>query len=184
MPSRTNSCDAIADPKAIRNRRDLIAYSRKSMRAFSFAVRRGRLTMFRSGRRDCRVDAQCHRVHPTGSCRAAAASIAAFRVLPYPRRLAPAVNQTASGVAWADRYGLRLRMCLRGLQPLYDEFLRHYRAVGLTAAVYAFSTAGRAIRSLSRRRKAEMLRGFGASARSTGASHLTGVAQHKQYLAY
>jgi len=69
----------------------------------------------------------------------------------------------------------RLRTRLRGLQPLHDEFLRHCRAVGLTAADYPFNTAGRAIRSLSQRLKTEMLRSFGAAARSAGASHLKGL---------
>ena len=69
----------------------------------------------------------------------------------------------------------RLRTRLRGLQPLHDEFLRHCRAVGLTAADYPFNTAGRAIRSLSQRLKEEMLRSFGAAARSAGASHLKGL---------
>ncbi|WP_408416950.1 hypothetical protein [Paraburkholderia strydomiana] len=69
----------------------------------------------------------------------------------------------------------RLRTRLRGLQPLHDEFLRHCRAVGLTAVNYPFNTAGRAIRSLSQRLKEEMLRSFGAAARSAGASHLKGL---------
>jgi transposase InsO family protein len=69
----------------------------------------------------------------------------------------------------------RLRTRLRGLQPLHDEFLRQCRAVGLTAADYPFNTAGRAIRSLSQRLRAEMLRSFGAAARSAGASHLKGL---------
>ncbi|MGF6778655.1 hypothetical protein P3T21_003874 [Paraburkholderia sp. GAS334] len=69
----------------------------------------------------------------------------------------------------------RLQTRLRGLQPLHDEFLRQCRAVGLTAADYPFNTAGRAIRSLSQRLKAEMLRSFGAAARSAGASHLKGL---------
>jgi len=69
----------------------------------------------------------------------------------------------------------RLRTRLRGLQRLHDEFLRQCRAVGLTAADYPFNTAGRAIRSLSQRLKTEMLRSFGAAARSAGASHLKGL---------
>ena len=54
----------------------------------------------------------------------------------------------------------RLRTRLRGLQALHDEFLRQCRSVGLTAADYPFNTAGHAIRSLSQRLKAEMLRSF------------------------
>jgi putative transposase len=69
----------------------------------------------------------------------------------------------------------RLRTRLRGLQPVHDEFLRQCRAAGLTAADYPFNTAGHAIRSLSRRLKAEMLHSFGAAARSAGASHLKGL---------
>lgn len=69
----------------------------------------------------------------------------------------------------------RLRTRLRGLQALHDDFLRQCRAVGLTAADYPFNTAGHAIRSLSRRLKAEMLRSFGTAARSAGASHLKGL---------
>ncbi|PMS34975.1 integrase-like protein [Trinickia symbiotica] len=69
----------------------------------------------------------------------------------------------------------RLRTRLRGLQALHDDFLRQCRAVGLTAADYPFNTAGHAIRSLSHRLKAEMLRSFGTAARSAGASHLKGL---------
>ncbi|WP_112188854.1 DDE-type integrase/transposase/recombinase [Ralstonia sp. GX3-BWBA] len=69
--------------------------------------------------------------------------------------------------------GLRTR--LRGLQTLHDEFLRQCRSVGLTAADYPFNTAGHAIRSLSRRLKAELLRSFGTAARAAGASHLKGL---------
>jgi len=47
--------------------------------------------------------------------------------------------------------------------------------VGLTAADYPFNTAGHAIRSLSRRLKAELLRSFGTAARAAGASHLKGL---------
>ncbi|MFP3558324.1 integrase [Paraburkholderia sp. SIMBA_049] len=68
-----------------------------------------------------------------------------------------------------------LRTRLRGLQSLHDEFLRQCRSVGLTAADYPFNTADHAIRSLSRRLKAEMLRSFGTAARSAGASHLKGL---------
>lgn len=69
----------------------------------------------------------------------------------------------------------RLRTRVHGLQPLHAEFLRQCRAVGLTAADYPFNTAGRAIRSLSRRLKTEMLHNFGAAARSVGATHLKGL---------
>jgi putative transposase len=68
-----------------------------------------------------------------------------------------------------------LRIRLRGLQAMHDDFLRQCRAVGLTTADYPFNTAGHAIRSLSRRLKAEMLRSFGTAARSAGASHLKGL---------
>jgi putative transposase len=74
----------------------------------------------------------------------------------------------------------RLRTRLRGLRSLHDEFLRQCRAVGLTAADYPFNTAGHAIRSLSQRLKAEMLRSFGAAARSAGASHLKGLPRHDE----
>ncbi len=68
-----------------------------------------------------------------------------------------------------------LRTRLRGLQALHDDFLRQCRAAGLTAADYPFNTEGHAIRSLSHRLKAELLRGCGAAARSAGASHLKGL---------
>jgi putative transposase len=45
----------------------------------------------------------------------------------------------------------------------------------LTAADYPLNTADHAIRSLSRRVKAEMLRSFGSAARSAGAAHLKGL---------
>ncbi|MEX3973795.1 helix-turn-helix domain-containing protein [Paraburkholderia caribensis] len=69
----------------------------------------------------------------------------------------------------------RLRTRLRGLQALHDDFLRQCRAVGLTAADYPFNTEGHAIRSLSRRLTADMLRSFGTAARAAGASHLKGL---------
>lgn len=72
----------------------------------------------------------------------------------------------------------RLRTRLRGLRALHDEFLRQCRSVGLTAADYPFNTAGHAIRSLSQRLKAEMLRSFGTAARSAGALHLKGLPRH------
>jgi putative transposase len=68
-----------------------------------------------------------------------------------------------------------LRTRLRGLQSLHDNFLRQCRSVGLTAADYPLNTADHAIRSLSRRVKAEMLRSFGSAARSAGATHLKGL---------
>ncbi|MGF6383339.1 putative transposase [Paraburkholderia atlantica] len=68
-----------------------------------------------------------------------------------------------------------LRTRLRGLQSLHDNFLRQCRAIGLTAADYPLNTADHAIRSLSRRLKAEMLRSFGTAARSAGATHLKGL---------
>ncbi|WP_232444094.1 hypothetical protein [Burkholderia ubonensis] len=58
---------------------------------------------------------------------------------------------------------------------MHDDFLRQCRSVGLTAADYPLNTADHAIRSLSRRSKAEMLRSFGMAARSAGASHLKGL---------
>ncbi|WP_018437563.1 integrase core domain-containing protein, partial [Paraburkholderia atlantica] len=69
----------------------------------------------------------------------------------------------------------QLRTRLRGLQSLHDNFLRQCRSVGLTAADYPLNTADHAIRSLSRRLKAEMLRSFGTAARSAGATHLKGL---------
>ncbi|QDQ82181.1 DDE-type integrase/transposase/recombinase [Paraburkholderia megapolitana] len=69
--------------------------------------------------------------------------------------------------------GLRTR--LRGLQALHAEFLQQCRQLGLTAADYPFNTVGHAIRSLSGRVKAELLRGFGTAARAAGASHLKGL---------
>nr|WP_238538060.1 hypothetical protein [Paraburkholderia atlantica] len=45
----------------------------------------------------------------------------------------------------------------------------------MTAADYPLNTADHAIRSLSRRLKAEMLRSFGTAARSAGATHLKGL---------
>ncbi|CAE6813110.1 hypothetical protein R75465_05487 [Paraburkholderia aspalathi] len=64
---------------------------------------------------------------------------------------------------------------LHGLQSLHDNFLRQCRSVGLTAADYPLNTVDHAIRSLSRRVKAEMLRSFGSAARSAGATHLKGL---------
>ncbi|MGF6293296.1 integrase [Paraburkholderia youngii] len=68
-----------------------------------------------------------------------------------------------------------LRTRLRGLQSLHDNFLRQCRAIGLTAADYPLNTADHAIRWLSRRLKAEMLRSFGTAARAAGATHLKGL---------
>ena len=68
-----------------------------------------------------------------------------------------------------------LRTRLRGLQSLHDDFLHQCRSVGLTAGDYPFNTADRALRSLSRRLKDEMLRTFGTAARSAGAPHLKGL---------
>ncbi|MFM0674650.1 integrase, partial [Paraburkholderia sediminicola] len=59
--------------------------------------------------------------------------------------------------------GLRTR--LSGLQALHDEFLRQCRTVGLTVGDYPFNTSDNAIRSLSRRVKAELLRRFDTAAR-------------------
>jgi putative transposase len=69
----------------------------------------------------------------------------------------------------------RLRTRLRGLQALHAEFLQQCRQVGLTAVDYPFNTEGHAIRSLSARVKADLLRGFGTAARVAGASHLKGM---------
>ncbi|WNC95293.1 integrase (plasmid) [Paraburkholderia sp. FT54] len=69
--------------------------------------------------------------------------------------------------------GIRIR--LHGLRALHDRFLQECRQLGLTAADYPFNTAGRAIRSLSSRVKAELLRGFGTVAAAAGASHLKGL---------
>ncbi|RKE23818.1 hypothetical protein B0G76_8505 [Paraburkholderia sp. BL23I1N1] len=65
-----------------------------------------------------------------------------------------------------------LRICLRGLRALPERFLQECRQPGLTAADYPFNTTGRAIRSLSSRVKAELLRGFSTVAQAAGASHL------------
>ncbi|MGF6789746.1 integrase [Paraburkholderia sp. 35.1] len=69
--------------------------------------------------------------------------------------------------------GMRIR--LNGLGALHQRFLQECRQLGLTAADYPFNTTGRAIRSLSSRVKAELLRGFGTAAGSAGASHLKGL---------
>lgn len=69
--------------------------------------------------------------------------------------------------------GSRIR--LHGLRALHERFLQECRQQGLTAADYPFNTAGRAIRSLSSRVKAELLRGFGMVASAAGASHLKGL---------
>jgi transposase InsO family protein len=69
--------------------------------------------------------------------------------------------------------GLRTRV--RGLQALHERFLQECRQLGLTVADYPFNTANRAIRSLSARVKAELLRGFGTAAGAAGASHLKGL---------
>ncbi|WP_341318388.1 integrase [Paraburkholderia sp. IMGN_8] len=69
--------------------------------------------------------------------------------------------------------GLRIRV--RGLQALHDRFLQECRQLGLTVADYPFNTANRAVRSLSSRVKAELLRGFGTAAGAAGASHLKGL---------
>jgi putative transposase len=69
--------------------------------------------------------------------------------------------------------GIRIR--LHGLRALHERFLHECRQLGLTAADYPFNTAGRAIRSLSSRVKAELLRCFGTVAAAAGASHLKGL---------
>jgi transposase InsO family protein len=69
--------------------------------------------------------------------------------------------------------GIQIR--LHGLRALHGRFLQECRQLGLTAADYPFHTAGRAIRSLSSRAKAELLRGFGMVAAAAGASHLKGL---------
>jgi putative transposase len=72
-----------------------------------------------------------------------------------------------------------LRTRLRGLKALHDDFLQQCRSVGVTAGDYPLNTADRALRSLSRVIKAEMLRTFGTAARSAGASHLKGLPRRK-----
>ncbi|MGF6934295.1 hypothetical protein OKW41_003434 [Paraburkholderia sp. UCT70] len=62
--------------------------------------------------------------------------------------------------------GMRIR--LHGLRALHQRFLQECRQIGLTFADYPFNTAGRAIRSLSSRVKAELLRGFGTVAVAAG----------------
>nr|WP_321167037.1 helix-turn-helix domain-containing protein [Caballeronia cordobensis] len=69
--------------------------------------------------------------------------------------------------------GLHSRV--RGLGALHAEFLQQCRQAGLTAMDYPFNTRSQAIRSLSARVKAELLRGFGTAARAAGASHLKGL---------
>lgn len=68
-----------------------------------------------------------------------------------------------------------LRTRLSGLAAVHDEFLRQCRSAGLTAADYPFNTADKALRVLSRRLKAEMLRNFGVAAHAAGATHLKGL---------
>ncbi|MDP9157759.1 MAG: helix-turn-helix domain containing protein [Pseudomonadota bacterium] len=68
-----------------------------------------------------------------------------------------------------------LRTRLSGLTAVHDEFLRQCRSAGLTAADYPFNTADKALRVLSRRLKAEMLRNFGVAAHAAGATHLKGL---------
>lgn len=58
---------------------------------------------------------------------------------------------------------------------LHNKFLQQCRELGLRATDYPLNTEYRAIRALSRRVKAEMLRSFGTAARSAGASHLKGL---------
>ncbi|TAM16921.1 MAG: integrase [Pandoraea sp.] len=110
-----------------------------------------------------------------GSCGAAGALSQLFER--YPRLAAWLLLQVKQRRVLLEQINAdgRMRTRLRGLQPLHDEFLRQCRAVGLTAADYPFNTAGRAVRSLSQRLKAEMLRSFGAAARSAGASHMKGL---------
>ncbi|AKM45305.1 integrase [Burkholderia contaminans] len=73
------------------------------------------------------------------------------------------------------RTGGELRTRLRGLQGLHAGFLQQCRQCGLVAADYPFNTASHAIRSLSARVKAELLRGFGTAARAAGATRLKGL---------
>jgi putative transposase len=68
-----------------------------------------------------------------------------------------------------------LRTRISGLTAVHDEFLQQCRSAGLTVADYPFNTADRALRVLSRRLKAEMLRDFGVAAHSAGATHLKGL---------
>jgi hypothetical protein len=95
----------------------------------------------------------------------------------YPTLTGWLLLQVKQRKAWLEQLHTdgHLRTRLRGLQSLHDNFLRQCRSVGLTAADYPLNTADRAIRSLSRRLKAEMLRSFGSAARSAGATHLKGL---------
>ncbi|MFM0007978.1 integrase [Paraburkholderia dipogonis] len=68
-----------------------------------------------------------------------------------------------------------IRVSVRGLRALHERFLQECRTLGLTVTDYPFNTANRAIRSLSSRVKAELLRGFGTAAAAAGASHLKGL---------
>jgi len=68
--------------------------------------------------------------------------------------------------------GLRVR--LRGLKHLHDEFLRKCRSLGLRPTDYPFNVEQMAIRSLSAAVRRECLRSFGHAARLAGATHLKG----------
>lgn len=95
----------------------------------------------------------------------------------YPTLTGWLVLQVKQRKVWLEQVDAdgRLRTRLHGLQSLHDNFLRQCRSVGLTAADYPLNTADHAIRSLSRRVKAEMLRSFGSAARSAGATNLKGL---------
>ena len=69
----------------------------------------------------------------------------------------------------------KLKTRLRGLKALHEEFLKQCRSLGLKATDYPLCMDYLAIRSLSNRLKAEMLRSFGQAARAAGASHLKGL---------
>jgi putative transposase len=68
--------------------------------------------------------------------------------------------------------GLRLR--LRGLRHLHDEFLRQCRSLGLGPTHYPFNVERMGIRSLSSALRQECLRSFGRGARLAGATRLKG----------
>ncbi|VWC19372.1 integrase catalytic region [Burkholderia lata] len=79
------------------------------------------------------------------------------------------------------RTGGELRTRLRGLQGLHAGFLQQCRQCGFVAADYPFNTASHAVRSLSARVKAELLRGFGTAARAAGTTHLKGLPRDNDF---
>ncbi|PRX24020.1 hypothetical protein B0G75_12463 [Paraburkholderia sp. BL18I3N2] len=117
-------------------------------------------------------------VQVRGECGSRGAAGALAQLLErYPTLTGWLLLQVKQRKVWLEQVHTdgHLRTRLRGLQSLHDNFLRQCRSVGLTAADYPLNTADHAIRSLSRRVKAELLRSFGAAAHSAGATHLKGL---------